>query len=193
MGDGDVSGLTVPRLNIAFFFLLGVVAFAPSSAQARISPIIAFGPAMGQFHGGQYSTTSWSGLHVALSIPVYQTTSTGSMVFDFTRDVFWNGNGDDCVLAPPDYNRCLPDPPNLTAITIGWRTHIFGHRNTVLHLAAGRISGRGEARGGGFARLEFAPGSGDIGLQVFGQYALVPSFQKATIRSLLMGITVYYR
>ena len=180
------------RVGVVCALLFGLTApVAPAQGQAPSGPTLAFGPGFGRLHGGKYTTTTLTGLHLALSVPVHQATSLGVMVLGFTADMFWDGNGDVCVIDPSDLNRCLPSPPNLTAMTVGWRGLVFGRQNMVFHVAAGRISGRGEVTGGGFARLEFVPRSGHFGFQAFGQYSYVPSFQNVTLQPLVMGFSFY--
>ena len=180
------------RAGLISVFLLGLSApSGPAQAQAPSGPTLAFGPGFGRLYGGKYSTTTLTGLHLAVSVPVHPATSAGVMVLGYTADMFWDGGGDDCVLDPSDLNRCLPSPPNLTAMTIGWRGLVPGRRNLVFHVAAGRISGRGEVTGGGFARLEFVPRNGHLGFQAFVQYSYVPSFHNVTLQPLVMGLSFY--
>lgn len=160
-----------------------------ASAQAHSGPTLAAGLARGRQSDRTYSTTSWSGFHVALTLPVYRT-RRGAAVVDVTRDVFWNGNGDDCVLRPPTPT-CVPDPPSVTGMTIGW-LHVPGPSHS-LYLGVGRLAGRGHAKGGGMARLQFDAGGSHLGIQAFGQYTLVPSFHRVTYQTVLAGLNVYLR
>src|SRR5688572_21444802 len=142
-------------LRITGLFLAVAAPLAPSHAQERMGPTLAAGLAWGRQSNRVYSTTSWGGFHVALTLPLDQRSAFGAVVLDVSRDVFWKGNGDDCAIRPPA-NGCVPDPPSLTAATIGWR-HALGRSQPVLYVGAGRMSARSEAAGGGVARLTLAP------------------------------------
>jgi hypothetical protein len=173
-------------LRVSSLLLALAAALTPSKAQVRQGPSVAAGLAWGRQSDRAYSTTSWRGFHVALALPVLRTMH-GAAVVDVTRDVFWNGNGDDCVIRPPD-STCLRDPPSVTALTIGW-THSHG-RSRSLFVGVGRMSGRGRVAGGGMARYQLAMGS-PLGIQVFGQYTLTPSFQHVTYQTVLAGVNLY--
>lgn len=176
--------------SILVALVAGAAIVRPAAGQAPSGPTAAFGPVFGRLYGGTYSNTSVLGLHAALAVPLHRATPQGVMVLGFTADMFWNGFTDDCVLAP-DGDGCLPSAPNLTAITIGWRGLVPGRRNVVYHVAAGRVSGRGEVTGGGLARIEFVPRSDHLGLQAYAQYSFIPSFQDRALQPFLLGISVY--
>ena len=169
--------------------VLIAVALPACHAQAPIGPTLAAGLAWGRQTERAYSTTSWSGFHIALTLPVRRT-SQGAVVLDLTRDVFWNGNGDDCVIRPPD-STCVPDPPSTTALTLGW-LHDLGPSYS-LYVGAGRVAGRGQAAAGGLTRLQVAIGGSHLGVQAFAQYSLVPSFHGFTYQTVLAGLNLLLR
>ena len=173
-------------LRVSGMILALAAPLTPSNAQVRKGPSVEAGLAWGRQSDRAYSTTSWGGFHIALTLPVYGTTH-GAAVLDVTRDVFWNGNGDDCIIRPPD-SACLRDPPSVTALTIGWRHHLG--RSQFLLVGAGRMSGRGQVKGGVMARLQLAMGN-PLGVQVFGQYTLIPSFQHVKYQTVLAGVNLY--
>lgn len=158
----------------------------PSNAQVRKGPSVGAGLAWGRQADRDYSTTSWIGFHVVLTLPVYRATH-GAVVLDVTRDLFFNGYGDNCVVRPPG-SACLPDPPPVTALTIGW-SHNLG-RSQSLFVGAGRMSGQGRVALGSIARFRLAMGS-PLGVQVFGQHTLIPSFQHGTYQTVLAGIALF--
>lgn len=174
------------RLCVSSVVLALLVPLAPTHAQARTGPSIAAGLAWGRQSNNAYSTTDWGGFHVSLTLPVRRTRA-GAAVLDITRDVFWKGDGDDCVIRPPD-SACLPDPPSVTALTIGWR-HSIG-RSYSLYVGAGRMSGRGQAAGGGVARFRVTMPTA-FGAEIFGQYTIIPAFLHVTYQTAIWGLTLY--
>jgi hypothetical protein len=55
------------------------------------------------------------------------------------------------------------------------------------------MSSRGEAAAGGVARLTLAPNSFPVGVQIFGQYMLIPSFQGVTFQTFLAGVNLHFQ
>ena len=174
------------RRCVSTVVLALLIPLAPADAQTRTGPSVEAGLAWGRQSNDAYSTTAWGGFHVALTVPVRRT-SRGAAVLDVARDVFWKGNGDDCLIRPPDFS-CVPDPPSVTAVTVGWR-HSSG-RSRSLYVGAGRISGRGQVAGGGVARFRLAMPT-PLGVQVFGQYTVVPGFHHVTYQTALWGVTLF--
>jgi hypothetical protein len=178
-------------LSTAGMFLLAMAApLAPSHSQARAGPTLAAGLAWGHQPEDAYSTTSWSGFQTSLTLPLRQATAFGAVVLHVSRDVFWTGSGDDCVIRPPD-TECVPAPPSVTALTVGWR-HALGQSQPVLYVGAGRMSGRRDISAGGLVRLTVGIG-GRAGLQLYGQYMLVPSFEDRTLQTFRTGVNLYLR
>jgi hypothetical protein len=155
--------------------------------QARPGATVAAGLAWGHQSDRTYSTTSWAGFHIAVTLPG-PPTSRGAVALDLMRDVYWNGNGDDCAIRPPTPG-CVPDPPSVSALTIGW-LQLLGRSPATIYLGAGPMSGRGEVATGGVARAQLGLGSAFVGLQAFGQYTLVPSFHGRSYQVLIAGLNV---
>ena len=164
--------------------------FAPMTlAHGQTPPraTVAAGLAWGHQSDRTYSTTSWAGFHLAVTIPG-PPTNRGAVALDLMRDVYWNGNGDECAIRPPAPG-CVPDPPSVTAVTLGW-VHMLGRSPAAIYAGVGPMSGRGKVAPGGLARLQIGLGSAFVGLQVFGQYMLVPSFHGRSYQVFTAGLNV---
>lgn len=183
----------MPRRTSIAAFLTNVVLWdlVAAVAHAQRTPSVAIGVAWGHQSDGYYSSRSWTGIQGELMIPVYPLSPSGAIVVEVTRDEYWNGSGDDCVVRPPA-SGCVPEPPSITAATVGWRLGAE-HSRSVLYLGAGRMSGRYGATGGAIARLAVTLGSGHIAPRAFGQAMLMPSYRQARLGTFLAGISLLVR
>jgi hypothetical protein len=161
--------------------------FALVHGQTRPGATVAAGLAWGHQSDRTYSTTSWAGFHIAVTLPGTPRAG-GAVALDLMRDVYWNGNGDDCSIRPP-IPGCVPDPPSVSAFTIGW-LQLLGRSPASVYVGAGPMSGRGDVAAGGVARGEVRLGRAFVGLQAFGQYTLVPSFHGRSYQVLIAGLNL---
>jgi hypothetical protein len=137
--------------------------------------------------GGLYAHHSAPDLHAAATLRAWPLPFQ-NIVLGFTADLFFHGSGDDCVLRYPGGSGCLPEFPNLTALTLGWRSTVLNEPDVTLHVALGRFSGRKSSTGGTLARLQFAPRSTHVAVLFFTQYEFLPSFRGSPVSVFLTGM-----
>jgi hypothetical protein len=166
---------------------LSAIPLTSSHGQTRPGATVAVGLAWGHQSDRSYSTTSWAGFHIAVTLTGTPTTR-GAMALDLMRDVYWNGNGDDCAIRPPNPG-CVPYPPSVSALTIGWLQYL-GRSPVTIYVGAGPMSGRGDVAAGGVARAQLGLGRALVGLQPFGQFTLAPSFHARSYRAFIAGLNV---
>jgi hypothetical protein len=176
-------------MRVSWFTLLAclLIPTALLYGQARPGATVAAGLAWGRQSDRTYSTTSWAGFHIAVTLPGLPV-ARGAVALDLMRDVYWNGNGDDCAIRPPTPG-CVPDPPSVSALTIGW-LHVLGWSPATIYVGAGPMTGRGEVTTGGVARAQVGMGRAFVGLQAFGQYTLMPSFHGRSYQVLIAGLNL---